>query len=179
MKELYSFILGFLGGILSYIILTYLFPINYYSLYYDMNAELEVSPHTLMMTKLTGQKYYPKEFILVDLRSYEEYKKERIIDSVNIPGQISEQELVKRFQDLRNQYPNADIITFCYSSSCTLSKKVGKILAKHGIYVKHLNVGWLELRYFPESWNTNPDITPEKYINKTELKESCSIERSC
>lgn len=47
-------------------------------------------------------------------------------------------------------------------------RKVGKMLAKEGIYVKHLGIGWNEWRYDWKSWN-HPhewDITnPMDYID--------------
>jgi hypothetical protein len=32
-------------------------------------------------------------------------------------------------------------------------RKIGQILAEHGVYVKHLGVGWNEWRYHWELWN--------------------------
>lgn len=32
-------------------------------------------------------------------------------------------------------------------------RKVGKMLAEHGIYVKHFGIGWNEWRYYWNLWN--------------------------
>ena len=46
-----------------------------------------------------------------------------------------------------------EIVVYCYSGPCMTGRKVGKMLAKEGIYVKHLGIGWNEWRYDWKSWN--------------------------
>ncbi len=46
-----------------------------------------------------------------------------------------------------------EIIVYCYSRACMTGRKVGKMLAEEGIYVRHLGIGWNEWRYDWKSWN--------------------------
>jgi len=44
------------------------------------------------------------------------------------------------------------------------SRKVGKMLADSGVYVKHLNIGWNEWRYYWDLWNHDSE-TPLGGVN--------------
>lgn len=122
--------------------------------FYLTEVAVQVSPHGL-------RKKMDKEdnnFILVDLRSREEYEKEHIIGAINIPaykdpntsayGDV--ERIVEEFSKLDQ---DKDIIVYCYSIPCMTGRKIGKILAEHNIYVKHLGIGWNEWRYFWSLWN--------------------------
>jgi rhodanese-related sulfurtransferase len=97
-------------------------------------------------------------FILVDLRSEEEYEKAHIAGAINIPAyrdpDTSAYGDVDRIVNMFAALPkDKDIIVYCYSIPCMTGRKVGKMLAEHGIYVKQLGIGWNEWRYYWELWN--------------------------
>ena len=70
-------------------------------------------------------------------------------------------------------------------------RKIGRILAENGIYVKHLGIGWNEWRYFWNLWNHEYEwsITDvSDYIEKgnetgipeiRNSKSTCSFEEGC
>ncbi len=106
-----------------------------------------VSPTTVK--KYIDQKN--KNYILVDLRSKQEYDTEHITTAINIPAvSLNTDQLVASFKRLPT---NKEIIVHCYSASCTLGRQVGQTLAEHGIYVKEMDVGWNEWRYHWDLWN--------------------------
>ncbi len=97
-------------------------------------------------------------FILVDLRSSEEYEREHITGAINIPVYKTPDEsayddvnrIVREFSQLSQ---DKEIIVYCYSIPCMSGRKVGKMLAERGIFVKHLGIGWNEWRYYWNLWN--------------------------
>jgi len=158
--------------------------------YYIENA-VHVSPHSIRKEIAKGE----MNFVLVDLRSQEEYEKEHIVGAVNIPAYKDKdtpdygaiERIVSSFKKLKEENPDKDIIVYCYSMPCMTGRKIGKILADNKIYVKHLGIGWNEWRYFWNLWNhehewnqtevmdyvwkgKDPGIPKQKYI-----KESCSL----
>ncbi|MBI4162405.1 MAG: rhodanese-like domain-containing protein [Candidatus Aenigmarchaeota archaeon] len=121
--------------------------------FYLAENAVHVSPHSLRakMDKVDNS------FILVDLRSLEEYEKEHIIGAISIPAysdkytsDYDKQRIVSEFRKLPS---DKEIIVYCYSTPCMTGRKVGQMLAEEGIYVKSLNIGWNEWRYFWNLWN--------------------------
>jgi rhodanese-related sulfurtransferase len=160
--------------------------------FYLTENEISVSPHHIRKGMAKGD----ESFILVDLRSEEEYIEEHIVGAVNIPAYKDKdhsdygavERIVASFKELEENNPGKDIIVHCYSIPCMTGKKVGKMLAENGIYVQHLGIGWNEWRYFwtmwnhPHEWNiTNVEdyvisgIEPGK-INEILVSASCPIE---
>jgi rhodanese-related sulfurtransferase len=138
--------------------------------FYDVETATHVSPHGIR--KHMGE---ANNFILVDLRSQEEYEEEHIIGAVNIPAYKDRdnsdygavERITNSFVELRAANPGKDLIVYCYSIPCMTGRKVGKILADNGIYVKHLGVGWNEWRYAWESFNHPHEwniTSPEDYV---------------
>ena len=122
--------------------------------FYLAENYVHVSPHGLRKHMDKGD----DSFIVVDLRSQEEYEREHIIGAINIPAyrdpDTSAYGDVKRIVGMFSALPkDKDIIVYCYSIPCMTGRKVGKMLAEHGIYVKHLEIGWNEWRYNWELWN--------------------------
>ena len=122
--------------------------------FYDIENAVYISPHSLrgQMDKGTGN------FILVDLRSAQEYQKEHIVGAVNIPAykdpNTSAYDEVDRIVGEFQKLPkDKDVIVYCYSIPCMTGRKIGKMLSDRGIYVKHLGIGWNEWRYFWTLWN--------------------------
>lgn len=122
--------------------------------FYLTETAVLVSPHGLRKKMAKGD----TSFILVDLRSPEEYEREHIVGAINIPaykdpntsayGDV--ERIVQSFRDLGT---DKDVIAYCYSIPCMTGRKVGKMLAEHDIYVKELGVGWNEWRHFWTLWN--------------------------
>ena len=125
--------------------------------FYEIENAVYVSPHSLRKSMDNGI----NDFILVDLRSQQEYEKSHIIGAVNIPAykdpETSAYEDVDRilnsFKELKTSNPNKDIIAYCYSIPCMTARKIGELLADNDIYVKHLGIGWNEWRYYWTLWN--------------------------
>jgi len=143
--------------------------------FYLVENAAHVSPHSIRRSMDTGK----KDFVLVDLRSPQEYKREHIIGAVNIsaysdPNTSAYEEkdrIIGQFRDLISKSHGKDIITYCYSIPCMTGRKVGKLLAENGIYVKTLGVGWNEWRHFWKLWNHEHEwkrTNPDDYISKGE-----------
>lgn len=139
--------------------------------FYKTENAVHVSPHSLRTHMAQGR---ADEFVLVDLRSQEEYEKEHIISAINIPaysdantsayGDVDR--IVQAFKEVIAQNPNKDVIVYCYSTPCMTGRKIGNMLIEHDIYVKHLGIGWNEWRYDWNMWNHDGE-TPsvvEDYI---------------
>ena len=121
--------------------------------FYLTENAVHVSPHSLRKGMDEGK----DNFVLVDLRSAEEYEKEHVVGAVNIPAysdkdtaDYDKERIVAAFKRLPK---GKDVIVYCYSMACMTGRKVGKMLAEEGVYVKHLGIGWNEWRYYWELWN--------------------------
>lgn len=139
--------------------------------FYATETSVLVSPHGLRGKMDKGD----DSFVLVDVRSREEYEEEHIVGAVNIPAYSDRytsaysevDRIVNSFKELREKAEGKDIIVYCYSIPCMTGRKVGNMLAEHEIYVKELGVGWNEWRYFwtlwnhPHEWETT---SPEEYV---------------
>jgi len=122
--------------------------------FYAVENAVHVSPHGLRKMMDKGDDSY----VLVDLRSAEEYEAEHIISAINIPAykdkDHSDYGAVDRIVGEFSKLPkDKDVIVYCYSIPCMTGRKIGMMLAEHGIYVKHLNIGWNEWRHAWTSWN--------------------------
>jgi rhodanese-related sulfurtransferase len=122
--------------------------------YYSMENAVLVSPHGLRKRMDAGD----SSFILVDLRSHEEFLKGRIKGALNIPAYRDpdtaaydeHERIISAFKDLPS---GQEIILYCYSKYCMTGRKIGKLLADNGILAKHLNIGWNEWRHSWNQWN--------------------------
>lgn len=141
--------------------------------FYLVENAAHVSPHSLRRHMDKGD----QDFIVVDLRSPQEYERERIIGAVNIPAYTDpntsayeeKDRIVRQFRELIEKNPGKEIITYCYSIPCMTGRKVGQMLAEKGIYVKTLGIGWNEWRHFWTLWNHEHEwktIKVEDYIWK-------------
>lgn len=190
-----AIIFGSLAGALSAFVVLNLQTLNQEDLikdFYLTENAVHVSPHSLRTAMDKGD----NSFVLVDLRSQEEYEREHIVGAVSIPaykdpdtsayGDV--ERIVNAFKELKENNPDKDIVVYCFSIPCMTGKKIGKILAENGIYVKHLVIGWNEWRYFWNLWNhehewnqTNVEdyITSGKEPGTPKIKENSNVCPSC
>ena len=167
---LLSIIIGAIsGGITTYIISNFQKESNDNLIknFYDTETAVHVSPHGLRknITDLGDTK------ILVDLRSHEEYETEHIIGAISIPAYKTPDEsaysevdrIVEAFKVLPE---DKEIIVYCYSMPCMTGRKIGKMLSDNGIYVKQLEIGWQEWRYYWNLWNHDGEtkVNPADYV---------------
>lgn len=122
--------------------------------FYATENAVHVSPHSLRK-KIENNDH---SFILVDLRSAQEYEKEHIVGAVNIPAYSDPdtsaygdvERIVAAFRALPK---DQNIVVYCYSMPCMTGRKIGLMLTEHDIYVQHLGIGWNEWRFFWQLWN--------------------------
>ncbi len=122
--------------------------------YYEVENAVKVSPHGLRTKMVQGV----EDFILVDLRSAEEYDKAHVVGAINIPAYSNKDtpayhetdRIISAFKALP---PGKEVIVYCYSIPCMTGRKIGKMLAHEGVFVKHLGIGWNEWRYDWQGWN--------------------------
>jgi rhodanese-related sulfurtransferase len=113
--------------------------------FYENKVATIVSPHSIRKKMARGE----NTFILVDVRSHEEYVEEHIIGALNIPAYIDKENsehtdkerIVLEFKKLQENNPRKQIIIYCYSYACMTGKKIGHLLATNKLFVKELGVG--------------------------------------
>lgn len=117
--------------------------------FYANTTSTLVSPHHLRKELDKGGEM---DFVLVDVRTNEEYKEEHVISAINIDSNRSSEKVLEDFKKLKEE-TDKEIIIYCYSDACMNGKKVGNLLAENNIFVKELSIGWNEWRYDFNSWN--------------------------
>lgn len=129
--------------------------------FYNTENSVSVSPSTLR--RMIDNK--DENFILVDLRSSDEYNVDHIVGAINIPiVGMQENTILSEFKKIPQ---DKKIIMYCYSAYCMLSRQAGQLLANNGIYAQHLNLGWAEWKYNWTFWNPGDTLqTGIKYIEK-------------
>lgn len=128
--------------------------------FYAVENAVHVSPHSLRTAMSRGE---ADNFVLVDLRSQEEYEHEHIVGAINIPAYSNpnksaygdRERIVNAFRALPK---DKEVIVYCYSIPCMTGRKIGKMLTEEDMYVKHLGIGWNEWRYFWNLWNHDGEI---------------------
>lgn len=156
--------------------------------FYATETAVYVSPHTLRKKMDKGETNY----VLVDVRSPQEYENEHIVGAINIPAykdpntsislESEREERDRIINAFRTLGRDRDIIVYCYSGPCMTGRKIGKLLAENGIYVKHLGVGWNEWRSFWNLWNHDAEtptdvrdyISTGKQPGKPKVKDMVS-----
>lgn len=127
--------------------------------FYLTENAVHVSPHTVRKKMDKGE----NDFVLVDLRSSQEYEKEHVVGAINIPTykdpnnsisiEVEKEEKKRIIEEFKKLGKTREIIVYCYSMPCMTGRKVGKMLSENGIFVKLLGIGWNEWRYFWNLWN--------------------------
>ena len=158
MKDISVVVLVLMASVLASLITTVI-PVNrsqndLIKEFYLVENAVYISPHSLRGKMDKGI----NDYVLVDLRSQQEYEKEHIVGAISIPAykdpNTSAYDEVDRIIGEFLKLPkNKDIIVYCYSMPCMTGRKIGKMLAEKEIYVKHLGIGWNEWRYFWNLWN--------------------------
>jgi len=138
--------------------------------FYHVETAAHVSPHGLR------KHIADEQYIIVDLRSQEEYENEHIIGAVNVPAYATPdksdygavERIVGSFTELQAQadLEEKKIVVYCYSGPCMTGRKIGKMLADQGIYVEHLGIGWQEWRFYWNLWNHDGEtsVNPADYV---------------
>jgi len=103
---------------------------DYIREFYLTENAVHVSPHSLRGRMDKGI----DDFILVDLRSAEEYETEHVVGAVSIPAyrdkDTSDYGAVDRIVSSFAALPKGkEIIVYCYSMPCMTGRKIGKMLA--------------------------------------------------
>lgn len=147
------------------------------STFYEDEMAVAVSPVTIR--KLIDKK--DTNYILVDLRSKKEYDTEHMVTAVNIPAvSLNADQIIAQFRLLPK---DKQIIVHCYSAYCTLGREIGRLLSRNGIYVKEMNIGWSEWKYYWALWNPGDDpkngipyvvATPVSSDNKNSVVAPCT-----
>ena len=114
--------------------------------FYSSNTATLISPHSLREQLHKGH----ENFVLIDTREKEDYLRGHITTAINI---VPSKNLVNDFRNLEIQYPDKEILIYCYTHVCMRGKKVGKELADNGVYVKELGIGFNEWKNFWRQWN--------------------------
>ncbi len=151
-----GFLAGLVGGALSVASLQFVHPSDEALIadFYATESAVHVSPHGLRK-KMDDR---ATDYVLVDLRSREEYEREHIAGAVSIPAysdpDTSAYGDVDRIVGAFRALPqDKHVIVYCYSIPCMTGRKIGKMLTEHGIYVQHLGIGWNDWRHDWNSWN--------------------------
>ena len=161
-----ALVFGIMGGALSTLIFSKIQTRSQNDLigdFYMIENAVHISPHSLRGRMDKGA----KDFVLVDLRSAQEYETEHIVGAINIPAykdpKTSAYDEVDRIVGNFSLLPkDKETIVYCYSVPCMTGRKIGLMLAQHGIYVKQLGIGWNEWRYFWDLWNHEIDWNTTK-----------------
>lgn len=151
--------------------------------YYVTETATMVSPHGVRLKMDSGE----VDFVLIDVRSAEDYKLGHIRGAINIPFDGSDEAIEKIRQAIeegKKERRNYGLI-YCYSYACTLGRKTGKTLAQHGISVKEMTVGYGDWERLHHVWNNPGEVYDiEDYIERSdqpgELKPSPAfLSRPC
>lgn len=89
--------------------------------------------------------------VVVDVRSAADYERGHIVGAYSIPASsMTDEMLVEAFKMLPD---GKTPVLYCYSASCMLAPKTADRLARAGIEVMHMTIGWNEWRYDWKMWN--------------------------
>lgn len=159
---------GVVGGALAFAALQYAGESKHALIrdFYMVENAVHVSPHGLRK-KMDERK---TDYILVDLRSAQEYEKEHIAGAINIPAYSDPdtsaygdtERIVGAFKALPE---GKSVIVYCYSMPCMTGRKIGQMLTEHDIYVQHLGIGWNEWRHFWTLWNHEHEWSKTKVLD--------------
>lgn len=143
--------------------------------HYATQTATLVSPHTMRLKMDKGE----VDFVLIDVRAADDYKRGHIRGAINIPFDGSSEAIEKFRQALADGKKERKTygIIYCYSYACMLGAKTGNELAKHNIFVKELSIGYNDWEMQHKVWNNPGEIYDiNHYIERSdqpgELKAS-------
>ena len=124
--------------------------------YFVTETATLVSPHTMRLRMDAGE----VDFVLIDVRAAADYKAGHIKGAINIPFDGSDETINKFRQALEDGKKDRRgyAVIYCYSYACMLGRKTGAELAKHGISVKELSVGYNDWEQQHKVWNNPGEI---------------------
>ena len=130
--------------------------------YVQMSQKIYLDPLTLK--EKIDQK--TKNYILVDIRSQDEYQRGHIKTAVNIPAyklvdniektRTSANEIINQYKKLNPS--NKELIIYGYLPGADIVKEVAILFMERGYFVKMLAVGWQDWRGSYTRWNPAADI---------------------
>ena len=131
---------------------------NLRKIHYETETATLVSPHGLRERMEEGKNPY----VIVDVREKEHYILGHITGALSIPPKG---DIVKKFKEIQVKNPNKELLIYCYTQVCMRGRKVGRELAKHGVYVRELGIGFQEWKNDWKKWNyewewEHIDMTP-------------------
>ncbi len=137
--------------------------------YYQIESLVSVSPYDLKTALQRGEH---DKHVVVDMRSPAEYEAGHVTGAINIPnylpsdatGESSADRILRSYREVIKENPGKDVIAYCYSAACMVTRKAGNMLAEHGVYIKHLNIGWYEWKYYWTLWNGEDGHQAEDFI---------------
>ncbi len=138
--------------------------------YYKIENLVSVSPYDIKTALETGNQ---DKHVVVDMRSKAEYEAGHVTGAINIPNympsdatgeETSAERILRSYQEVVAENPGKDIIAYCYSAACMVTRKAGTMLADNGVYIKHLNIGWYEWKYYWTMWNGEDGNKSEDFI---------------
>ena len=112
-------------------------PADTIARYFESKLQAEWGPHDLRRRRESN----PSSVVVLDVRDKEGYAKEHIKGAVNIPLE----ELEGRLKELPK---DKDIVTYCWTITCSLAPKAGFLLAKKGFRVHELVGGISEWKKY-------------------------------
>ncbi len=124
--------------------------------YYFSETATLVSPHTMRLNMDKGQ----VDFVLVDVRAAEDYQRGHIKGAINIPfdGKPETVDKFRKALEAGKKDRRSYAIIYCYSSACMLGRKTGQELAKQGISVKELSIGYNDWKQEHKVWNNPGEV---------------------
>ena len=124
--------------------------------YFTTETATLVSPHTMRLRMDSGE----VDFVLIDVRATADYERGHIKGAINIPFDGSQEAIDKFRQALEDgkKERRGYAIIYCYSYACMLGRKTGQELAKHGISVKELSVGYNDWEQQHKVWNNPGEV---------------------
>jgi len=147
--------------------------------YFATEVATLVSPHNVR----ERMSHADDSFILVDVRTKEDYAREHIVGAINIDTSQDLNTILAAFAALPTY---KQVIVYCYSAACMNGRKAGNFLAENGIYVQEMTIGWSEWRYGWQMWNYDTEwdtFKVEDYVvsgdEPGELPPSVGIPAPC
>jgi rhodanese-related sulfurtransferase len=124
---------------------------------------------TLLNSKKTVETFDPYElalkikrgqtdYLLIDIRSPEEYQKEHIKSAINVPLYVDVKTMTKTIEfkdfirEVKEKRGNKTVIVYGHFSDSQGAKEATAVLSSNGVPTFRLSIGWNEWRHFTNLW---------------------------